>query len=99
MSFCKYGLVRSLLSNCVEKQEMGKMYSALAILSAVMPIAANPAFRQLYNQTLDTFPAAEILLATAILLSTAIINFILYTQKHKLKLNVIETTYKESTKL
>ena len=84
MQFCKYGLVRSLLSKCVEKHETGKMFSALAIFAALMPIAGGPAFRQLYNSTLDTFPAAEIVLASAILLMTSIINFILYTQKWRI---------------
>ena len=31
---------------------------AQAIFLAAMPLAGNPAFRQLYDATLDTFPAA-----------------------------------------
>ena len=83
----------------MERQETGKMFSALAILAALMPIAGNPAFRQLYNHTLDTFPAAEILLASAVALSTAIINFVLYTQKSKLKSDVDQTENIESIDL
>ena len=84
MGQSKYGLVRSLLSKCVAKHETGKMFSALAILAALMPIAGNPAFRQLYKETLDTFPAAEILLAAAILATSAILNFVVFTQRWRM---------------
>ena len=85
MGSCKYGLVRSLLSKCVNSDETGKMFSALAILSALMPLLSNPVFRGLYNKTLDTFPAAEILLATAILFTSTVGNFVVYTQKWRIR--------------
>ena len=102
LSFCKYGLIRSLLSKCVGKFETGKIFSALAIVSAVVPFAGNPAFRKLYSNTIDTFPSAEILLASAVALLTAVLNFILYTQKHRMlknedsedkEMNLKESTY------
>ena len=49
VAFCKFGLVRSLLSKCIEPHETGKIFSALAIVCALMPTIANPVFRQLYN--------------------------------------------------
>ena len=49
-----------------------------------MPIIGNPAFRQLYNETLDTFPAAEILLAAAILATSAFLNFVVFTQRWRI---------------
>ena len=84
MGQSKYGLVRSLLSKCVTKHETGKVFSALAILAAIMPIIGNPAFRQLYNETLETFPAAEILLAAAILATSAFLNFVVFTQRWRI---------------
>ena len=63
----KYGVIRSLLSKCVNKDETGKMFSALAVIAAIVPIIAHPAVRLLYNKTLDTFPAAEVLLSASIL--------------------------------
>ena len=56
------------------------MYSALAIFAA----AGNPAFRQVYDATLDTFPAAEILLAGSIYFISAILNFVIYHQRWRI---------------
>ena len=84
MGYCKYGLVRTIMSKSVEADETGKMYSALAIFAAAMPLAGNPAFRQLYDTTLDTFPAAEILLAASILFISAILNFVIYHQRWRI---------------
>ena len=84
MGFSKFGLVRSLLSKCVEPQETGKIFSALAILTALAPMIANPIFRQLYNWTLPIFPGAEVVLAGSILCISALLNFFVYTQRHRM---------------
>jgi hypothetical protein len=62
LGYCKYGLVRSLLSNCIDPSEVGKVFSLLSVIASVAPIAGNPLFRQLYNKTLNTFPGAIFLL-------------------------------------
>ena len=72
------------MSKSVQSDETGKMYSALAILCAAMPLIGNPAFRRLYDATLDTFPAAEILLAATIYAIAAILNLLLYAQRRKI---------------
>ena len=41
-------------------------------------------FRTLYNQTLKTYPAAEIVLSAAILILSSVLNFYMYTQKWKI---------------
>ena len=84
LGYCRYGLVRAIMSKSVNTDETGKMYSALAIFAAAMPLAGNPAFRQLYDTTLDTFPAAEILLAASILFISAILNFVIYHQRWRI---------------
>lgn len=99
LGFCKYSLVRALLSQCIEPNETGKMFSALAIFAALMPLMSNPIFRQLYNHTLDTFPAAEILLATAILTTSAILNFVVYIHRGRLKSNKVELDFITETHL
>ncbi len=66
VGFCKYVMVRCLLSKSVEKDEVGKTFALLAVFSAIVPIAGNPAFRQLYNATIGTFPAAIFLLFAAL---------------------------------
>ena len=84
IAFCKFGLVRSLLSKCVEPHETGKMFSALAIFCALMPTIANPAFRQLYNLTLPYFPGAYMIMAACVLCISTLFNFYLYTQRHRM---------------
>ena len=49
--------------------------------------------RTLYNRTLKTYPAAEIVLSAAILILSSVLNFYMYTQKWKIpaeKSNTIE---------
>ena len=48
MELAKYGVIRSLLSKCVDKDETGKILSAASILAAIVPFGANPAIRQIY---------------------------------------------------
>ena len=53
----------------------------------------NLSFRTLYNRTLKTYPAAEIVLSAAILILSSVLNFYMYTQKWKIpaeKSNTIE---------
>merc|ERR1712062_127862 len=82
----KYGVIRSLLSKCVHKDETGKMFSALAVIAAIIPMISDPAIRLLYNKTLDTFPAAEILLSASILIVGTLVNFLIYTQRWRIAL-------------
>ena len=84
IAFCKFGLVRSLLSKCVEPQETGKIFSGLAIVCALMPTISNPVFRQLYNWTLPYFPGAYMIMAALVLCISALLNFYLYTQRHRM---------------
>ena len=49
MELAKYGVIRSLLSKCVDKDETGKILSAASILAAIVPFGANPAIRQRYT--------------------------------------------------
>jgi hypothetical protein len=44
----------------------------------------NLPFRNLYNGTLKTYPAAEIVLSAAILIVSSVLNFYMYTQKWKI---------------
>ena len=45
----------------------------------------NLPFRTLYNRTLKTYPAAEIVLSAAILILSSVLNFYMYTQKWKIQ--------------
>ena len=45
----------------------------------------NLSLRTLYNRTLKTYPAAEIVLSAAILILSSVLNFYMYTQKRKIQ--------------
>ncbi len=85
MGYCKYAVVRSLLSKCIDTNEVGKVFSMLAVIASVAPIGGNPLFRQLYNQTLSTFPGAVFLLFAALLFLAGCVNLFLYFSRDKIK--------------
>ena len=49
-----------------------------------VPLLSNPAFRQLYNKTLESFPGAEIMMSACAFYMTALINSYLYTQRDRI---------------
>ena len=85
MGYCKYSTVRSMLSKCIEPDEVGKTFSILAVIAALAPVAGNPLFRQLYDATLDSFPGAIFHLAGAFCLTAALGNLYLYFQRDEIK--------------
>ena len=80
----KWALLRSITSKSVNSNEIGKMFSFYAILGSVVPFIANPAYRQLYNLTLDTFPSAILLLTASVFLLTIVLNIVMYWQKWRI---------------
>jgi len=82
----KYGVVRSLASKCVQKNETGKIISALALISSIVPMISFPAMQMFYNKTLEIFPAAGILLSASILLLATFLNFFIYNQRWRIAL-------------
>ena len=72
------------MSKCIQPQETGKMFSVLGILSQFVLLVANPIYRTLYNATLSTFPAAEIVLTGSLLLLSGFVNFYLYSQRRRM---------------
>ena len=84
LDLAMYGVVRSLASKCVRKDETGKIISTLALIAAIVPLIAYPTVQTFYNKTLDTFPAAEILLSASILLLTTFFSFFIYTQRWRI---------------
>lgn len=84
LNYCKFGLVRSLLSKCIESHETGKIFSALAIFSAIVPLLANPIYRQVYNWTLPFFPGAVMIMAAVVLGISTLLNLYLYSQRYRM---------------
>ena len=95
ISECKYGVFRSVVSRCVEDQDIGKVFSALSMIYQFVPLLSNPAFRQLYNKTLESFPGAEIVMSACAFYMTALINSYLYAQRDRIYNNRDLETIKE----
>jgi len=55
-------VIRSILSKCVSKSELGKVYSVLASLEAAVPLFASPLFTFVYSATLESFLGAVFIL-------------------------------------
>ena len=85
LSFTKWGLMRALISKCVERNETGKMFSALAIGFALFPLAGGPAYRQLYNYTLEYFPASEILMKASLYTALAVLSLYVWFKKNRIE--------------
>ena len=49
-----------------------------------VPLLSNPAFRQLYNKTLESFPGAEIVMSACAFYITGLISLYLYTQRDRI---------------
>ena len=94
LELAKYGVVRSLLSKCVHENETGKVFSVIGILAAVCPMIFNPVSRMIYNTSLETFPAAVILICASLMGLAAILNFLLFTQRQRIALFTSENNEK-----
>ena len=85
LSWCKFGLIRSLISKCVQSDETGKLFSIMAIMAAILHFAGGAAYRQLYSATLDTFPASEILMKGILFTFGGVLSLMVYQQKWRIE--------------
>ena len=72
-------------AQCVNRNEVGKIYSVLAITGSLMPIGGNPAFRQLSSSTLSYFPGAVLVMAGCGSVLCMACNVYIFTQRDKMK--------------
>ena len=82
LTYCKFSLVRALMSRCIETEETGKIFSVLGIFSQVAVMVANPIYRNLYDFTLPIFPGAEIVMTGGLFVLCTLIYVYVYTQRH-----------------
>merc|ERR1712142_719103 len=68
---------RSNLSKLMESEEIGKAFSVLGIVQALLPLATKPAFSFLYKATLDTCPGIFMLLSAS--LYSLVLGLLLFT--------------------
>jgi len=68
---------RSNLSKLMDSAEIGKAFSVLGIIQALLPMATKPAFSFLYKATLETFPGTYRLLTAS--LYCIVLGLLVYT--------------------
>jgi hypothetical protein len=86
-SMCLYSFSRALLTKTIRSDEVGKIFSVLAIATATVPVASGNIMRSLYNNNIKTFPGSFWLLASCVSIVCAALNFGVYTQRKQLKMN------------
>ena len=72
----KYALARSVLSQSVDKTEIGKIFSSLSLASILVPIFSNPLYAFIYDQSLETF-AGSFMMFTGLIIGLAMIIMII----------------------
>jgi hypothetical protein len=83
-----YSLGRTLLTKSIGDDEVGKVFSVIAVGSAFMPVIGGNIFRTLYNSTIDTFPGSFWLLAAAVSVLGTYLNFAVYTKRAQFRKNI-----------
>ena len=73
-------ITRSLISRCVNVNEVGSIFALISVISAVSSSAITAAFQAIYSGTLETFPAAFLIINSSFLLLTLPNN--LYLRKY-----------------
>ncbi len=86
--FCTYALGRTMFTRGIGEDEIGKIFSVIAVGSAVMPTVSGNIFRSLYNATIDAFPGSFWLLAASVSVVCVYMNFGIYTQRREFKKNM-----------
>ena len=77
----------SLSNQCVDQDEVARTFSLMGIMSALMPMVGNPAYRTLFDKTIDYFPRSVLILSGCLAFFNACCNVWLSTQKSQMRLN------------
>ena len=85
VGYCKYAIGRSLLAKCCGSKDSGKLFSLQSFLISITFMISNPIVRELYNNTLKTFPGAFLLLSAALLLVSGFANLFIYTKREEIE--------------
>ena len=68
---------RSMISRCVNEDEVGSILALIAVLSAISSSLIAAAYQAIYAGTIETFPAAFLLINSTMLILTIPNNLIL----------------------
>ena len=66
---------------------MARMFSLMGIMSALMPMIGNPAYRTLFDYTMSYFPRSVLILSSALAFWNGTCNVFLTTQKGQMRLD------------
>jgi glycerol-3-phosphate acyltransferase PlsY len=75
----------SLLSKSVKHDEVGKVFSMLAVVSAIAPMIGGPVFRQIYNFTLNTYPGTMFFIFAGFMLVAVAANVFVFLHRDHIK--------------
>ena len=84
----------------MESNEIGRIFSVLAIFSAITGSVVGAAFQMIYNKTLDTFPGAYLLGTSGLALAAIPTNMLMFKLLRTFKKNEtieMETRKEESS--
>ncbi|CAD7077737.1 unnamed protein product [Hermetia illucens] len=82
---CKAIAVKSIISNFVETEELGRLYSVLGITEALSGFIFPPLYSQIYSSTIESFPGAFYLFSEIFLVPTLFIFIAVYIYLRKQK--------------
>ena len=68
---------RSMISQCVEADEVGRILSIFTVCSAISSSVGTAIFQRIYGLTLDTFPGAYLAINAALYLISVPNNVVL----------------------
>lgn len=71
----------------MDQDEVTRTFSLMGIMSALMPMVGNPAYRTLFDKTIDYFPRSVLILSGCLAFCNACCNVWLSTQKSQMRLN------------
>ncbi|XP_046384261.1 proton-coupled folate transporter-like isoform X2 [Ischnura elegans] len=71
-------MMRSIMSKSVPQNELGKIFTLTASLEALVPLAAQPLYTYLFNNTLQSFPGAFFILSALMFFIDTILSGIIY---------------------
>jgi hypothetical protein len=69
----------------VKHNEVGKVFSMLAVVSAIAPMIGGPVFRQIYNFTLNTYPGTVFFIFSGFMLVAVVANVFVFLNRRHIK--------------
>ena len=66
---CTVG-TRALISRCVSNDEVGSIFALISVISAISSSLISAAYQAIYSGTLETFPAAFLVINASLIMLT-----------------------------